>query len=52
VLGLQPLGGWILLEPDGDGAEFYLIRLVGFALIIIGVISANRRRIRTTPDPE
>lgn len=44
VLGLQPLAGGILLGRDGDGADLYLIRLVGFGLVIVGVVSANRRR--------
>jgi hypothetical protein len=53
VLGLQPLGGWILLGPDGDGAPFYLIRLAGFGLIMVGIVSVNRRRpVRTEPSPE
>ena len=44
VLGLQPMAGWVLLGPDGDGADLYLIRLAGFGLVIVGIVSANRRK--------
>jgi heme A synthase len=51
VLGLQPVTGWVLVKPGADEAELYVIRLVGFCLIIIGVAVANRRLpVRPGPD--
>jgi hypothetical protein len=44
VLALQPALQALLTLPTEDAGSLFLIRLVGFVLISVGIIAANRSR--------